>query len=73
MKLYGKKINLASMRGISWHVVVFSGKKEVFANSLSAPLAYLQHFKIYNLKKYFPSLQILIKILPMVRVLSSKT
>ena len=38
MKFYGKKIQLASMRGISWHVVVFSGKRGVYANSLSGPL-----------------------------------
>ena len=37
MKFYGKKIQLASMRGILWHVVVFSGKRGVYANSLSGP------------------------------------
>ena len=39
MKFYGKKIQLASMRGISWHLVVFSGKRGVYANSLSGPLS----------------------------------
>ena len=37
MKLYGKKIQLASMRGISWHLVEFSGKRGVYAKSLSGP------------------------------------
>ena len=43
MKFYGKKIQLASMRGISWHVVVFIGKRGVYANSLSGPL--MTHLK----------------------------
>ena len=38
MKFYGKQNQLASMRGISRHVVVFSGKGGVNANSLSGPL-----------------------------------
>ena len=37
MKSYGKQIQFASIRGISWQVVVFSGKRGVFANSLSGP------------------------------------
>ena len=37
MNFYGKTIQLALMRGISWHVVVFSGKRGVYANSLSGP------------------------------------
>ena len=37
MKLYCEKIQLASMRGISWHVVEFSGERGVYANSLSGP------------------------------------
>ena len=38
MKFYGEQNQLASMRGISRHVVVFSGKGGVNANSLSGPL-----------------------------------
>ena len=41
MKFYGEKIQLASMRGISWHVVVFSGKRGVNANTLSGPLKFM--------------------------------
>ena len=35
MNIYGEKIQLASMRFISWLVVLFSGKRGVYANSLS--------------------------------------
>ena len=38
MKLYGEKVQLASIRGISWHVVEFSGKRGVYAKSLSGAL-----------------------------------
>ena len=38
MKFYGEKVQLASMRDISWYVVEFSGKRRVYANSLSGPL-----------------------------------
>ena len=38
MKFYGKKVQLALMRGISWHVVEFSGEGGVYANSLSGTL-----------------------------------
>ena len=48
MEFYGKQIELASMRGISWHVVVFSGKRGVYANSLSGPLSYMY---ILNISK----------------------
>ena len=37
MKFYGKKVQLASMRGNSWHVVEFSWGKGLYANSLSGP------------------------------------
>ena len=32
-----EKVQLALMRGISWHLVDFSGKRGVYANSLSGP------------------------------------
>ena len=59
MKLYRKKIHLAPMRGFSWQVVEFTGKRGLYANSLSGPpkqrveLTNLHDWKIQNKGQIF--------------------
>ena len=71
MKLYGKKFHLASMRAISWHVVVFSGKRWAYANSLSGPLkmalnlGFLQKGSVYS-----KASNLVLKVLKVVNVSS---